>query len=1335
MFRTIGRGRRFPLAAAALALLAIPAIAPAQSPPSTFSANVSTSNETVTVDFTQHPIRSSNFQVLVQDSSGNLNNHTPAASRIYFGTVQGHPGARAAGLLKSGGTLLCRIYFESGVEWSSTGGTASVRGSTNWSPAWPTTLVPADGAGSTVYAAEVGVDSTYRQYLAANSNVNDTVEIAEFSVMASNLAYLRDAAILHRLGKVIVRSNQAQCPYETHGGDTGGLLNEVRNQWNNVLPVGSTHDLALVARPGAGGGLAWVGVIGTASRYSSNGTDANGDFSIIWRHEAGHNWGSSHYEGGGNPEGSTIMSNNSLSRFSSSELAKILAHRNTKLGILDNLGSYSFPLPPRANGDRAHFIVGQPVTIDVLANDSDSNGQSIGIHSFDNPTALGGTVALSAGTGPGGRDRLIYTPPPGLAAGTDHFKYRIADSAGDTAIGYVTLRPLFNDDLAAHWTLDDGSGATARETTSSQFHGAVAGGAGWTTGRIGGALTLDGSDDNVSAPPLDLNTNTVTISGWLRRHGAQAQWAGIGFCRGGGTSAGLNFGTSHELRYHWGAGSNPSYNFNSGLVVPDNTWTFVALVVSPAQATLYMKPAGGSLQSATATGTFSAQAFDADFHLGYDPNSGARRFKGDMDDFRVFRRALTSGEIASLAGENGTPSDPLPALGAVHLAGQTVTLSWASAPSSTGYAIYVGDSYTAVRDATTASPEYVGSSTSASFNTAALFAGTKFWRVDASDGTTVFKGPVWHFLMTGSGVLAERFDGIGGTTVAALKSAPAYPDNPNASWYLGAFDIGQNLGDNYGLRARGWLRAPATGNYTFWIASDDSGELSLGGSDDPASASVIASVNGYTSYQQWDKYPSQQSAGIPLQEGRYYYIEGLVKEGGGGDHLCIAWSGPGFGRTVIPAANLIPWSGSVLAAGHDSDGDGFPDRLELALGSDPYASASQPDPIYSGLHSWWRFDESSGAVASDTSGNQQPGAVGGATWTAGKEGNALSFDGNDTVYVGPDASLLGNTDFTLGAWVKVNPGSPLGTVIQQRDPGATGYQGEYMLNVNANGTVNFFVYNGGYQFDITTAATVNDGQWHYLTAIREGTNGYIYIDGVQAASGSGAVKALLQRSVSIGYDHRDSNKYFTGLIDDVRVYSRALSSAEIMFIVDPLALPPVWSHQDIGSVGVAGSATHSAGTYAVTGSGADIWNTADGFHYVHQALSGDGEITARVVSVQNTHTWAKAGVMIRESLTAGSRHAMIVVTPSEGVSFQRRASTGGTSTSTTTPGIVAPRWVRIVRSGGTLTAYHSADGSSWTQLGSQSIGMAANIHIGLAVTSHDNGVPCQAVFDNVSVTP
>jgi type II secretory pathway pseudopilin PulG len=175
-----------------------------------------------------------------------------------------------------------------------------------------------------------------------------------------------------------------------------------------------------------------------------------------------------------------------------------------------------------------------------------------------------------------------------------------------------------------------------------------------------------------------------------------------------------------------------------------------------------------------------------------------------------------------------------------------------------------------------------------------------------------------------------------------------------------------------------------------------------------------------------------------------------------------------------------------------------------------------------------------------------------------------------------------------------------------------------------------------------------------------------------------------------------------------------------------------WQHKDIGSVAAAGSASSTACAWAINGSGADIWDTSDEFHYVYQPLSGDGQIIARVVSITNTNSWAKAGVMIRETLTAGSKHAMMVVTPSSGNAFQRRTSTGGVSTHTAGSAVTAPYWVKLKRVGNTLTGYESLNGSTWTQVGTDTVSMATDIYIGLCVTSHNDGVLCTAVLDNIS---
>jgi len=161
------------------------------------------------------------------------------------------------------------------------------------------------------------------------------------------------------------------------------------------------------------------------------------------------------------------------------------------------------------------------------------------------------------------------------------------------------------------------------------------------------------------------------------------------------------------------------------------------------------------------------------------------------------------------------------------------------------------------------------------------------------------------------------------------------------------------------------------------------------------------------------------------------------------------------------------------------------------------------------------------------------------------------------------------------------------------------------------------------------------------------------------------------------------------------------------------------------------------GTYTMTGSGADIWNQSDEFHYAYKTLSGVGSMVAKVESIDNTNAWAKAGVMIRETLNGDSKHAMMIVSASSGVSFQRRPETGDDSASDNDPGgLTAPYWVKIERDlAGNFSAYSSANGSSWQKLGAAvPIQMDSNVYIGLAVTAHNASATCEAVFTNVTTT-
>ncbi len=183
----------------------------------------------------------------------------------------------------------------------------------------------------------------------------------------------------------------------------------------------------------------------------------------------------------------------------------------------------------------------------------------------------------------------------------------------------------------------------------------------------------------------------------------------------------------------------------------------------------------------------------------------------------------------------------------------------------------------------------------------------------------------------------------------------------------------------------------------------------------------------------------------------------------------------------------------------------------------------------------------------------------------------------------------------------------------------------------------------------------------------------------------------------------------------------------------PGGLPAGQTDADIGNPSLKGSATYSTGVYTVSGSGADIWGASDQFNYVYQPANGDVDVSARVSSITNTDGWTKAGVMIRETLTAGSRHASAFLTPGQGYAFQDRALTNGTSADTSTTG-AAPGWVRIKRTGNLFTAYKSSDGRTWTVIASDSISMADAIYVGIALTSHNSAATAKATVDNFSVT-
>jgi hypothetical protein len=170
---------------------------------------------------------------------------------------------------------------------------------------------------------------------------------------------------------------------------------------------------------------------------------------------------------------------------------------------------------------------------------------------------------------------------------------------------------------------------------------------------------------------------------------------------------------------------------------------------------------------------------------------------------------------------------------------------------------------------------------------------------------------------------------------------------------------------------------------------------------------------------------------------------------------------------------------------------------------------------------------------------------------------------------------------------------------------------------------------------------------------------------------------------------------------------------------------------DVGSPARPGYAGQSNGTYAVVGSGAGLGGTNDAIHLLSKVWSGDGDVIVQVTDVEDTGSGARAGLMFRETTAAGSKYAAVMIAPGSGAIFSSRLQDDQAASETSLAGIQTPYWVRLNRTGNTISGYVSADGGSWQFADSSTITMSSEINIGLFTTAQDDTALCTATFDGL----
>jgi len=386
----------------------------------------------------------------------------------------------------------------------------------------------------------------------------------------------------------------------------------------------------------------------------------------------------------------------------------------------------------------------------------------------------------------------------------------------------------------------------------------------------------------------------------------------------------------------------------------------------------------------------------------------------------------------------------------------------------------------------------------------------------SSDAT--FTTPASTPTTTGT-ILREYWSGITGVAVSNLTSHPNYPNSSSGTSSPTLFEAPLNWADNYGTRIRGYVHPPTSGSYVFWISSDDNSELWLSSSDNPASKVLIARVPSWTNSRQWTTYPEQQSAPIALTGGQKYYIEALQKEGTGGDNLAVGWQ-------LVSGPLERPIPGSRLS---------------------PFTTTPPSGPI-----AHWQFDESSGTTATDSSGNNNTGTlVNGPTWIPGRIGNGLSFDGvNDSMSVADSTSLRLGTTMTVSTWVSVR--ANVADWVRLVGKGSSSdrnyglwreWDGDLLFQIYSQGAASACNFWNNLGAGSSTNIAAGSG-WHHVLATYDGTTGNMYVDGTQAYSGACTITpAASADPLTVGY--AGFHTYLNGLLDDVRLYNRALSASEI----------------------------------------------------------------------------------------------------------------------------------------------------------------------------------------------
>jgi hypothetical protein len=927
--------------------------------------------------------------------------------------------------------------------------------------------------------------------------------------------------------------------------------------------------------------------------------------------------------------------------------------------------------------------------------------------------------------------------------------------------------------------MDETSGTTASDSSGYGNHGTFVNMVGnhWTSGMKDGALDFFGYGNKEyvncgTGGSLDI-VNDFTLAAWVQlAPGTDGRYAGIaGRLTRKNTDAdywgfALVRHSSNVFRL-WVADGDTSGitgSASSDVTYTDSLWHHVVGVRKGKTNYLYVD--GVQQKSTSSTEFIPSKEF---FHIGRQYNYlDDRYFMGLIDDVRLYNRALSADEILVLAGRPKA-HDPSPADGQQNV--PIPLLQWQAGTGGRFHDLYLGTT------PELGQAQFVGRQfINMYFSPTPLTPGTLYyWRVDEveGDGVTVHTGDVWSFSATFDtaygpnpsdgakwvdpnvvltwtpSITSQSHDVYFSTNrddVAAGAAAAFQKNVLQATYSVGMVAAGttcywrvdecvgqvKKAGGVWSFTTLG-PGAGVTGEYFNNMAISGKPALKRidpdidfnwgdpGGPGDPIGVNNFSCrwtgelevpysekytfitatddgvrlwVNNELIIDNWtDHSPTENAGKMALAVGQVYTLVMEMYENTGGATAQLSWTSPSIAKEIVPPGPLQP-----------------PLR------------ARNPRPVQEAT------DVTQAAVL---------------YWTAGEK--AAEHD----VYLGTDAAVVAEaTPATAEAYV----GRQALDAISY-DPGPLEWGKTYYWRVDE---VN----------DAEAASPWKGSIWSFTTAtflVIDDFEGYTsdvgnrifqtWIDGMgytepapgNAGNGTGStVGTDADPWVEVKIVHSGKQSLPMDYNNTVSPY---YSEAERAWTA-----PQNWTVKggNTLTLSVKGQpprfAETAAGRYAMSSTSGDIWGTADQFRYAYRKLSGDGWISAKINTMTNPYAWAKAGVMVRESLDADSAQGFAMITPDGRRAFQNRSMTGGNSLSahSATGVITLPFWVKVERKGNQVTAYYSTDGKAWIKQpdnentgtdaspNPQTIMMGTSICVGLAVTSNSTSAACIVEFSDVT---